>query len=101
MEVGDQPVMGTKTREATQTFAKSKEYKTRASPGSQVFFSFFISIFSNSYSFALKMYALSLLIAVIGMVAAAPSVDVEARQAVQVASVDRYAGSGCTGTICV
>ncbi|KAH3909839.1 hypothetical protein HBI56_130920 [Parastagonospora nodorum] len=46
------------------------------------------------------MYALTLLVAAISIVAAAPSVDVEARQAVQVASVDRYAGSGCTGTIC-
>jgi hypothetical protein len=47
------------------------------------------------------MYGLTLLVAAIGMVAAAPSVEVEARQAAQVASVDRYAGGGCTGTICV
>jgi hypothetical protein len=47
------------------------------------------------------MYGLSLLVAAIGMVAAAPSVEVDTRQVAQVASVDRYAGGGCTGTICV
>ena len=48
----------------------------------------------------LEMYALTLLIAALGMVAAAPSNDFEARQLPTVASVDRYSGSGCTGTIC-
>jgi hypothetical protein len=47
------------------------------------------------------MYAFFMLLATIGMVAAAPSAEIDARQVVQVASVDRYAGSGCTGTICV
>ncbi|KAL5121548.1 hypothetical protein ACEQ8H_000620 [Pleosporales sp. CAS-2024a] len=46
------------------------------------------------------MLALSFITAAIGMVAAAPSVDMAARQAAQVASVDRYTGGGCTGTIC-
>ncbi|KAH7412326.1 hypothetical protein DE146DRAFT_275797 [Phaeosphaeria sp. MPI-PUGE-AT-0046c] len=45
------------------------------------------------------MYALTLLIAALGMVAAAPS-EISARQVAAVASVDRYAGGGCTGTIC-
>jgi hypothetical protein len=46
------------------------------------------------------MYALTLLVAAIGMVAAAPS-EISARQLATVASVDRYAGGGCTGVICV
>jgi hypothetical protein len=47
------------------------------------------------------MYALTLFVAAIGMVSAAPSAEIDARQIAQVASVDRYAGGGCTGTICV
>jgi hypothetical protein len=47
------------------------------------------------------MYTFFMLLATIGMVAAAPSAEIDARQVAQVASVDRYAGSGCTGTICV
>jgi hypothetical protein len=47
------------------------------------------------------MYALTILVAAIGTVSAAPSAEIDARQIAQVASVDRYAGSGCTGTICV
>lgn len=46
------------------------------------------------------MYAVTLLVAALGMVAAAPS-EISARQAATVASVDRYSGSGCLGTICV
>jgi hypothetical protein len=46
------------------------------------------------------MYALTLFVAALSMVAAAPSNEFEARQVVAVASVDRYAGGGCTGTIC-
>ncbi|KAF2832489.1 hypothetical protein CC86DRAFT_280362 [Ophiobolus disseminans] len=46
------------------------------------------------------MYALTLLIAALGMVAAAPSSDFELRQVASVASVDRYTGGGCTGTVC-
>ncbi|OAL02309.1 hypothetical protein IQ06DRAFT_293000 [Phaeosphaeriaceae sp. SRC1lsM3a] len=45
------------------------------------------------------MYAVTLLVAALGMVAAAPS-EISARQAATVASVDRYSGSGCLGTIC-
>tara|TARA_R110002003_G_scaffold117_18_gene10440 strand:- start:419 stop:694 length:276 start_codon:yes stop_codon:yes gene_type:complete len=46
------------------------------------------------------MYGLALLIAGLGLVAASPSRGFEVRQAATVASVDRYAGPGCTGTIC-
>ncbi|OAL45516.1 hypothetical protein IQ07DRAFT_648209 [Pyrenochaeta sp. DS3sAY3a] len=45
------------------------------------------------------MYALTLLVAALGLAAAAPS-TLEVRQLPTVASVDRYAGGGCTGTIC-
>jgi hypothetical protein len=54
-----------------------------------------------SNNFFSEMYALTLLITAVGMVAAAPSTEINARQVAQVASVDRYAGGGCTGTICV
>jgi hypothetical protein len=47
------------------------------------------------------MYALALIIATLGVVAAAPSKDIKARQVAAVASVNRYSGSGCTGTVCV
>jgi hypothetical protein len=47
------------------------------------------------------MYAITLLIAAFGMATAAPSVEIDARQVVGVASVDRYTGGGCQGTICV
>jgi hypothetical protein len=47
------------------------------------------------------MYATTLLIAALGMANAAPSIDIAARQVNTVASVDRYTGSGCQGTICV
>ncbi|CAO2650096.1 Nn.00g013880.m01.CDS01 [Neocucurbitaria sp. VM-36] len=46
------------------------------------------------------MYALTLIVSALGFVAATPSRGFEVRQAPTVASVDRYAGSGCTGTIC-
>jgi len=46
------------------------------------------------------MYALTFLVAAISMVSAAPSTDFEVRQVAAVASVDRYSGGGCTGTIC-
>lgn len=46
------------------------------------------------------MYALTLLVSALGLATAAPSSNVEARQVASVASVDRYAGPGCTGTIC-
>jgi hypothetical protein len=46
------------------------------------------------------MYALTLLVAALGMVSAAPSSDFEVRQVTYAASVDRYSGGGCTGTIC-
>jgi hypothetical protein len=47
------------------------------------------------------MYVITLLIAALGMATAAPSVDIDARQVNAVASVDRYTGGGCQGTICV
>jgi hypothetical protein len=47
------------------------------------------------------MYALTLILATLGVVAAAPSNDIKARQVAAVASVNRYAGGGCTGTVCV
>jgi hypothetical protein len=47
------------------------------------------------------MYAITLLLAALGMANAAPSIDIDARQVNTVASVDRYTGSGCQGTICV
>ena len=46
------------------------------------------------------MYALTFILTALSMVAAAPSTDFEARQIAAVASVDRYAGGGCTGTVC-
>jgi hypothetical protein len=46
------------------------------------------------------MYGLTLLIASLGLVAAAPSNDFEIRQVAAVASVDRYSAGGCTGTVC-
>lgn len=46
------------------------------------------------------MYALTLIVAALGLAAAAPSNGFEVRQLPTVASVDRYAGGGCTGTIC-
>ncbi|KAF2027283.1 hypothetical protein EK21DRAFT_72101 [Setomelanomma holmii] len=45
------------------------------------------------------MHALSLLIASLTVAAASPSRGFEARQAA-VASVDRYTGPGCSGTVC-
>ncbi|KAH7123701.1 hypothetical protein B0J11DRAFT_436378 [Dendryphion nanum] len=45
------------------------------------------------------MQYLTVIIAALGLVAAAPSKEIEARQA-SIASVDRFAGPGCTGTIC-
>jgi hypothetical protein len=47
------------------------------------------------------MYVITLLVAALGMANAAPSRDVDTRQINSVASVDRYSGGGCTGTICV
>jgi hypothetical protein len=47
------------------------------------------------------MYTIALLIAALGFASAAPSSEFDARQVAAVASVDRYSGSGCTGTICV
>jgi hypothetical protein len=52
-------------------------------------------------NFFSEMYAFTLLVAAIGMVAAAPTTEINTRQIAQVASVDRYAGGGCSGTICV
>jgi hypothetical protein len=46
------------------------------------------------------MYALTLLIAALGLATASPITPFSPRQVVAVASVDRYAGSGCTSTIC-
>lgn len=46
------------------------------------------------------MYALTFFLAALSMAAAAPSDSMSARQAAVVASVDRYQGGGCTGTIC-
>ncbi|KAF1848884.1 uncharacterized protein K460DRAFT_375653 [Cucurbitaria berberidis CBS 394.84] len=46
------------------------------------------------------MYALTLIVAALGLATAAPSHDFEVRQAPTVASIDRYTASGCTGTIC-
>lgn len=46
------------------------------------------------------MYTFTILISALGLAAAAPSNNFTPRQAVAVASVDRYAGSGCTGTVC-
>ena len=47
------------------------------------------------------MYATALIVSAISIAAAAsPLTSLSPRQAVQVASVDRYSGAGCTGTIC-
>jgi hypothetical protein len=46
------------------------------------------------------MYALTIIIAAIGLATASPASEFSSRQVAAVASVDRYAGSGCTGTIC-
>ncbi|KAF1936763.1 hypothetical protein EJ02DRAFT_447866 [Clathrospora elynae] len=46
------------------------------------------------------MYALTIIVATLGLAMAAPAEVLNARQAVSVASVDRSAGSVCTGTIC-
>jgi hypothetical protein len=46
------------------------------------------------------MYALTLLIAALGLGTASPVTSLPFRQVAAVASVDRYAGSGCTSTIC-
>jgi hypothetical protein len=46
------------------------------------------------------MYAITLLIAALGLATASPASEFSARQVAGVASVDRYAGGGCTGTIC-
>ena len=46
------------------------------------------------------MYALGLLVSTLGLAAASPLSGFSPRQAVQVASADRYSGPGCTGTVC-
>lgn len=44
------------------------------------------------------MYALTIFTSILGLVAASPIADLLPRQ--NIASVDRYAGPGCTGTVC-
>lgn len=82
-------------------------YKGGASPHYIVLINIFIDInniiLHNSlppphHHTTTTMYALTLLIAA---VAAAPSTLMSPRQVASIASVDRYSGGGCTGTICV
>ncbi|KAI4679980.1 uncharacterized protein J4E88_005870 [Alternaria novae-zelandiae] len=46
------------------------------------------------------MYALTIIVAALGLATASPTSDFSPRQVAAVASVDRYAGAGCRGTIC-
>jgi len=47
------------------------------------------------------MYTTALIVSALSIsTAASPLTSLSHRQAVQVASVDRYSGAGCTGTIC-
>jgi len=46
------------------------------------------------------MYALTIIVAALGLATASHATDFSPRQVATVASVDRYAGGGCTGTIC-
>ena len=47
-----------------------------------------------------KMYALTIIVAALGLATASPASDFSPRQVAAVASVDRYAGAGCRSTIC-
>ncbi|KAF2681135.1 hypothetical protein K458DRAFT_310555 [Lentithecium fluviatile CBS 122367] len=46
------------------------------------------------------MHTLTLLISTLGLTAAIPTSSFSSRQAAAAASVDRYAGPGCSGTVC-